>query len=139
MGEAEIMTVSFPPTLTAGLSPFAMRVSALIGSPWLPVETTTTFFDFRHVYERAFGQADFAYFFSRFEHVVHTSARQRDLSAVFYGKVDYLLQTVHVGSERGDYKPAPRIFREQSVKRRADDRFAHGKARPFDIRAFAHI
>ena len=41
MGEAEIMTVSFSPTVTNWLSPFAIRVNALIGSPWLPVDTTT--------------------------------------------------------------------------------------------------
>ena len=41
MGLAEMMMVSFGPIVTLLNSPLAMRVSALIGSPWLPVETMT--------------------------------------------------------------------------------------------------
>ena len=41
MGLAEMMIVSLSPTVTLLNSPDAMRVSALIGSPWLPVETMT--------------------------------------------------------------------------------------------------
>ena len=41
-GFAEMMTVSPGPTSSAGWSPYAMRVRADIGSPWLPVVSAST-------------------------------------------------------------------------------------------------
>ena len=37
-----MIMVSFEPTERLGFSPFAMRCRALIGSPWLPVQTIIT-------------------------------------------------------------------------------------------------
>ena len=41
-GFAEMITVSPRSTETFGWSPYAIRVSADIGSPWLPVHSTST-------------------------------------------------------------------------------------------------
>ena len=41
-GFAEMMTVSPGSTVKAGWSPYAIRVSADIGSPWLPVHSAST-------------------------------------------------------------------------------------------------
>ncbi len=94
---------------------------------------------FRNVHENAFGNFYFAYLFRRFYHVKHTSARERDLSSVLYGKVYYLLQAMYVGRKSRHYNAPFHVFVKQPVQRSAHGCFAHGKARALDIGAFTHI
>ena len=104
MGLAEMMMVSLAPMVTllnsaarhAGEGAHRLALAARGNNDDLAVEIV---FDLFHVDEHAFGNGQLADLGGCVPDVEHTPARKSHLAAVLCGKIDDLLQAMHVGSE----------------------------------------
>ena len=119
------MTVSPSPIVSQRFSLFAMRVSADIGSPWLPVEITQTSPSGRSPMS-SMSMSDDSGMCSRpisraSAHVLlHRQAERGDLAAEGDGGVGDLLHPVHVAGEAGDDDAPALVLVEQVVEHGAD-------------------
>lgn len=117
MGVAEIIIVSLFPIVTLLKSPAAIRVSALIGSPCVPVETirsspSNRIFTLFDIDQYTFGYLELAYFNGGIDDLEHAPSRQGHFTAILYRQIDNLLQAVHVGRECRDNQPTIHVLRK---------------------------
>ena len=122
---------------TSRWSLFAIRRSAESGSPWLPVETTTTFSSGKFSISRGWMKMPCgAFAIPRLEAMLKFLRIERPTSATLrsscYGGVDHLLDAVDVGGERGDDDP-PLALRELLQQGRADARLRGRDARAVGV------
>ena len=90
-----------------------------------------------YIYESTLGNVEIAKLDAHLDHILHASARNTDLSAVFIRYVDYLLKPVDIGAEGGD-KYSPVAVFELCFQSFANLFFAHGHARSFGVGGVAH-
>ena len=127
---------------TCGWSRWAMRRSALSGSPWEPVEMTTTLWSgklsiSRGLDEHPLGHVDVAQRAADVRVLAHRAADEADLAVqVRRGGVDDLLHAVDVRREARD-DDAALAAAEDVLQVRADDRLAGGEARAVGVRRVA--
>ena len=110
-GFAERITVSPRSTLTDGWSLYAIRVSADIGSPWLPVQRTiascgASSLELGRADERVVRRLEVAEVARDVQVLPHRAPDDADLAPGLDGHVDGLLHPVHVrGEARDEHAP----------------------------------
>ena len=105
-----------------------MRLSTLVGSPWLPVDSSTTLFgrqvvDLAHVDDAALGHVHEAQLARDLQVLLHAAADHRRLASELVRRAHHLAQSADVRGERRHQHP-PRRLRDELL-----ERFAHARLR----------